>query len=586
MAEISNKSTAKKREKLTPYVEDLVWRLFEDRGQPIYDRGKISSEKIEAFVCNDEAFNATCQFQLAIAKAWEQLYPDIPLKRIERKNDMEPQTTQPLDSIDPDSKKISEFVSTPKDQAPENSVIKSEHRLPPIMEEPDESDADNDTSHKPQDISNKKNPEPERQPDPNAIQPGQVPSSASPPTKSPALRATFHLPNARVGVEYVAVIDGRAADDRPLEILDVKVPADLGLSFHREHGELRGTPQVDGDYRLPLRWTPEGDSASYSGECLLIVNPDPKSLWKIIEPPTDAPYPKPHLDGRRIAGDGVQVFAASRRGRSHEHAGTFRDDDFFIHADTDGGWSTLIVADGAGSAKFSREGARLAVKAAGDVLTLALAGETGERLATALSDWDSDPTTTAQSMNADLHYLFHQAGTDAVQAIEQAANEQSSSFRDYSTTLLAAVAKSHNGALFLSSFWMGDGAIAAYGPRGKVRLMGAPDSGEFAGQTRFLDRTALSEQGFAKRIGIGHFRDLTAVVLMTDGVSDPYFETDKGLMDGTRWDRLWDELEPLLREPAPDQALVQWLDFFSQGNHDDRTIALVRPDANAPGETA
>ena len=122
---------------------------------------------------------------------------------------------------------------------------------------------------------------------------------------------------------------------------------------------------------------------------------------------------------------------------------------------------------------------------------------------------------------------------------------------------------------------MGDGAIAAYGPRGKVRLMGVPDGGEFAGQTRFLDRAALTDQGFAKRIGIGYYPDLTAVILMTDGVSDPRFETDNGLSDPVRWDALWDDLTPLLTEPEPEQALVGWLDFFSQGNHDDRTIALL-----------
>ena len=62
---------------------------------------------------------------------------------------------------------------------------------------------------------------------------------------------------------------------------------------------------------------------------------------------------------------------------------------------------------------------------------------------------------------------------------------------------------------------------------------------------------------------------------MTDGVSDPYFETDNGLADRTRWKKLWDEIEPKLKEADPKQALIDWLHFFIQGHHDDRTIALL-----------
>jgi hypothetical protein len=122
---------------------------------------------------------------------------------------------------------------------------------------------------------------------------------------------------------------------------------------------------------------------------------------------------------------------------------------------------------------------------------------------------------------------------------------------------------------------MGDGAIAAYGPRGKIRLMGTPDGGEFAGQTRFLDGNVLKDQDFGNRVKIGKWQDISAVLLMTDGVSDPYFETDNGLADPARWDVLWDEIQPLLNDTAPDAKLLDWLHFFKPGHHDDRTIALL-----------
>jgi len=105
--------------------------------------------------------------------------------------------------------------------------------------------------------------------------------------------------------------------------------------------------------------------------------------------------------------------------------------------------------------------------------------------------------------------------------------------------------------------------------------MGTPDSGEFAGQTRFLDRAALADQGYGKRIKVGRFRDISAVLLMTDGVSDPRFETDKGLADAGKWDALWDEISPHLSAADAAASLSDWLHFFTPGHHDDRTIAVL-----------
>ena len=78
-----------------------------------------------------------------------------------------------------------------------------------------------------------------------------------------------------------------------------------------------------------------------------------------------------------------------------------------------------------------------------------------------------------------------------------------------------------------------------------------------------------------KRIRVTLLDDLTALVLMTDGVSDPMFETDRDLADPARWDTFWGEIEPHLTGVAPDVRLLGWLDFWSQGNHDDRTIAVL-----------
>ena len=67
---------------------------------------------------------------------------------------------------------------------------------------------------------------------------------------------------------------------------------------------------------------------------------------------------------------------------------------------------------------------------------------------------------------------------------------------------------------------------------------------------------------------------------MSDGVSDPKFETDANLNNPDKWDALWDDLKENGvdltddNEASKDQ-LLDWLDFWAPGNHDDRTIAIL-----------
>jgi hypothetical protein len=408
----------------------------------------------------------------------------------------------------------------------------------------------------------------------NGIQPGQMPPIGAQAGKPVEPRAVFHLPNAKAGLPYSGVLDGKDPTGKPVSIVDVKFPEGIGLQFEAASNTVSGIPTVSGDHKIAIKWSPDG-RATHSAEYVFVVNPDPKSLWKKIDPPNDDPYFKESTDSKRLVCPRYSLLAASRRGRSHEHAGTFRDDDFFIHHDPKSEWSVMIVADGAGSAKSSRWGSKLAVKAFGEHVLGQLQGDFGGRMTGALAGWGANPQATAKTLGTEFHYLFHKAGTLAVQAIESEAQTKGVPVKEYSTTLLAVATRYDGSDIFLATFWMGDGAIAAYGPRGKVRLMGTPDGGEFAGQTRFLDRNALADQSFAKRIGIGRYPDLTAVLLMTDGVSDPRFETDNGLANAALWDALWDEIKLMVEAPDADKKLVEWLDFFSPGHHDDRTIAVL-----------
>ena len=92
--------------------------------------------------------------------------------------------------------------------------------------------------------------------------------------------------------------------------------------------------------------------------------------------------------------------------------------------------------------------------------------------------------------------------------------------------------------------------------------------------------------------------DFTAIVSMTDGVTDPLFETDQNFEDSKKWDAFWETLtvpsDYTEHVVTPDSSNLQleselreWLNFFSKGNHDDRTIAMLLPTSSAsPNLTA
>ena len=83
--------------------------------------------------------------------------------------------------------------------------------------------------------------------------------------------------------------------------------------------------------------------------------------------------------------------------------------------------------------------------------------------------------------------------------------------------------------------------------------------------------------GDRQRIRLATFPDFTAIALMTDGVSDAKFETDASLNNPQKWRELWDDVHStaLTQKENPQEALLEWLNFWSPGNHDDRTIALL-----------
>ncbi len=358
-----------------------------------------------------------------------------------------------------------------------------------------------------------------------------------------------------------------------------------GIRWDREEQKLVGKATTTGDFKLFASGTFNSTTAyerKIESNFRLTVIPDPRSLWKNIEPDGAMPYHKTHeASDSLITEDNVRLLFASKRGRSHAHNGTFRDDDGRI-VSTPSGWSILCVADGAGSCSLSREGSRIATQTATDTLIELLSSKRGDELVnTVLNNSKSSSSELEEKLREKVEEIMNSSAYHALKAIYGESEETKEAVKEFSTTLLLTAHKKVEEGHLIISFWIGDGAIAIYNKNTTIKILGEPDGGEFAGQTRFLSNDIFqNKESLSQRISINFIEDFTAIILVTDGISDPYFQIDDDLSKVEKWDTLWSELSSLVEEEeisVAERKLLEWLDFWSIGNHDDRTLTLLLP---------
>jgi hypothetical protein len=123
----------------------------------------------------------------------------------------------------------------------------------------------------------------------------------------------------------------------------------------------------------------------------------------------------------------------------------------------------LAVADGAGSAERSQEGAGIAVKQIIASLESALQNGTP----------DTEPNWQA---------LITQAFGDALQAVIQYADSDNAPLNAFATTLACAVVSND----WLAVGQIGDGAVVAQDADGNLFLTARPQRGEYANEAYFL----------------------------------------------------------------------------------------------------
>lgn len=128
------------------------------------------------------------------------------------------------------------------------------------------------------------------------------------------------------------------------------------------------------------------------------------------------------------------------------------------------------------------------------------------------------------------------------------------------------------------SYSVGDGAMVTYTPETySLQTLTENDSGENAGETRFLSKEEISSDALDRRVKYHFFPALPLILLMTDGVSDPKFNSQDELNLGSKWLGLYHELEPVIHAANQGEKLLGWLDSYIKQHHDDRTLVIFNP---------
>jgi hypothetical protein len=275
--------------------------------------------------------------------------------------------------------------------------------------------------------------------------------------------------------------------------------------------------------------------------------------WQYHPVPGKDTEPEPHSEfdyKSDQSPEGLKLIGARVRGKMHKHQGTNCDD--WFEFSTCGQWTIIAVADGAGSKKFSRIGAKVSCKKAVESLHNSLIPYELEKqvkqkdLENNLKqdeDWmfiGKDIKYVQESLYKALNGAYNEVEKIAgdlknYRSYTKAVGKKELDIKDLSSTLLLAVhttIKVEDSSYdFILTCQVGDGILAAISQENTLQLLGKPDIGEHGGQTDFLtSKSKLSHPNLVQKT-FAFLGNLKALMIMTDGVADDYFPNDPGMLE-------------------------------------------------------
>ena len=396
--------------------------------------------------------------------------------------------------------------------------------------------------------------------------------------------------NATVGKPYEAKFSFDQFNGEDIGAYTFEGLEAVGLAYDEKTAQITGVPTQSGDIKFTFNFKLAGqpEEAPFNQKLLtLIINPDPKSLWKNLESDKNDPYWKEDDVTVLAPISDRHILVSSKRGRAHANVGSFREDDFAFQ-DLANGWSLVVVADGAGSAKVSRKGSAMACKGIVDYfLEPAVAESMGEFDELVQQHAGQTGDDTLKKLNRFVYNNLGKAAFQVHKQLEAFATQENLTLKDLSSTLIFTLFKKYDVGYALLSFGVGDCPMAVLNKDiTEVTLMNWIDVGEFGGGTRFITMPEIFQSDkFATRLGFKLLPDFSYLFLMSDGIYDPKFVVEANLPNIKKWQEFLADLngqneEGIKVELRADNKDIeaqfsQWMDFWSPGNHDDRTLAIV-----------
>ena len=399
------------------------------------------------------------------------------------------------------------------------------------------------------------------------------------------------LPNGTVNKKYETKLDFIKLGWNDVIYSEIKGLEETGLEFNNEEELLFGNPLISGDLKVKLlfRIKDEADDSILNEKIItIIINPDPKSLWKDINSDKNDPYWKE--DNVAVSSNFLDknIVIASKRGRSHANVGSFRDDDFAFESINETGWSVICVADGAGGYPLTRQGSKLAC----DSIIKYFEENFNEEY---LQDFDETllnhhNKTDEDSSKKISHFVYNnlsKAAHFAHKQIEEFAVKNEKQLRDFHSTLIFALVKKYDFGYAILTFGVGDCPIGLLNKDlTEIKLMNWLDVGEFGGGTRFITMPEIFQSDkFSTRFGFKLVDDFSYLMLMTDGIYDPKFVVEANLEKIEKWNEFLEDLKGKNEDNCKvdfnnenseiANQLSTWMNFWNPGNHDDRTLAII-----------